>query len=189
MFAQAEGRIKAFAIWKGKRTQEWLARRGYFAGGQLDHRDLIQASWKLLLADPNRTFASPDELRKYFTGQISGMVNNIRRSAQARYSYVVIDGAAAAAECRFVIPEDDELLACEDEYLEFEREVVLQLFETSLAARAPRLLDLMHLFSQGIVTASEQAAQLRQPVASVYRMRRQLKLLAEEFALDGANHD
>lgn len=189
LFRQVEGRIKSFAMAQGQRTQTWLAGRGYLPGGQLDYRDLISASWRLLLEDSKRTFVSSDDLLQYFTGQIQGMINNIRRSARARYTHVSIAGGSAATESQLVIPEDDESLASADEYAEFEKDMVRQLFETSLATKAPRLLELMHLIVLGIRTASEQATRLQQSVSTVYKMRRELARLAEEFALKGENHE
>ena len=189
MFLRVEGRIKAFATWKGERTKEWLANKGCLPGGQLDYHDLISSAWVLLMKDPERAFASDQELLHYFTGQISGTINNIRRSAQAQFLYVSVAGARGIAEGPHVISEDDESLATEDDFDAFERALLLQSFLRFLADRAPDLIGLLRLIAAGIEGAQGQALHLHISIAAVYRMRDELRRLALEFARHGENHD
>jgi hypothetical protein len=189
MFYRVEGRIKAFAKWKGTRTQKWLEAKGFFSGGQLDYHDLISATWLLLILDTERTFATDEELLHYFTGQISGMINNVIRSAPARYLYFSVANTRGPTESPLVISEDNELLTAKDEFAEFERELMLESFEAYLATHAPSLVDLLQLFMEGIEGAAEQAAHLKITITAVYKLREALRRLALEFGRNGGIHE
>lgn len=185
MFLRMEGKIKAFAIWKGERIKRMLERKGCLVGGQLDYHDLVAHAWLLLSEDKARTFASDDELLRYFTGQISGAINNIRRSARARYMYFNIAGAGGPAESTLVITEDDELLSADEEFATFERAMALQSLGSFVAAKDLNLLKLLELIADGIQTIPELALLLDATEGAVYRMMERLKRLAEEFGRKG----
>lgn len=189
MFYRMEARIKAFAKWKGMRTQKWLEAKGFFTGGQLDYRDLISAAWLLLILDTQRVFATDEDLLHYFTGQISGIINNIIRSAPARYLYLSVANTRGPTESPLVISEDNELLTAKDEFAEFERELIVESFKAYLAIHAPHLVDLLQLFMEGIEGAAEQAARLKITTTAVYKLREALRRLALEFGRNGGTHE